>query len=67
MKVEKFKLILEQIIPFFIKNSLQSSKLLNFTDFCKGCALIKEKAHLTEKGIITLKTIKSGMNTGRKD
>lgn len=65
-KVENFKLISEQIIPFFTKNSLQSSKLLNFIDFCKACALIKEKAHLTEKGINTLKTIKSGMNTGRK-
>jgi len=29
--------------------------------------LIKEKAHLTEKGIIKIKAIKSGMNTGRKD
>jgi hypothetical protein len=65
-KVENFKLISEQIIPFFTKNSLQSSKLLNFIDFCKSFALIKEKAHLTEKGINTLKTIKSGMNTGRK-
>jgi hypothetical protein len=67
LKVENFKLISEQIIPFFTKNSLQSSKLLNFTDFCRACVLIKEKAHLTEKGITTLKAKKSGMNTGRKD
>jgi LAGLIDADG endonuclease len=47
-KVEKFKLISEQIIPFFIKNYIQSSKSLNFSDFCRASALIKEKAHLTE-------------------
>jgi hypothetical protein len=39
---------------------------LNFEDFCRACALIKEKAHLTKEGITILKTIKSGMNTGRK-
>lgn len=65
LRVDNFKTITEQLIPFFTKNSLQS-KLLNFIDFCKACALIKEKAHLTEKGVTTLKTIKLGMNTGRK-
>lgn len=65
-RAENFKLISEQIIPFFIKNYLHSSKSLNFEDFCRACALIKEKAHLTEEGTTILKTIKSGMNTGRK-
>nr|QIJ45931.1 hypothetical protein [Calonectria ilicicola]QIJ45956.1 hypothetical protein [Calonectria ilicicola] len=66
IKVENFKLITEQVIPFFVNNPLQSSKLLEFTDFCRACDLIKEKAHLTEEGITKLKEIKSGMNTGRK-
>jgi len=65
IRVENFKLISEQILPFFINNPLQSSKLLDFIDFCKACDLIKEKAHLTEEGIANLKLIKSGMNTGR--
>jgi len=65
IRVENFKLISEQVIPFFINNPLQSSKLLNFIDFCKACDLIKEKAHFTEEGIATLKEIKSGMNTVR--
>jgi len=40
-------------------------KVVNFTDFILACDIIKQKAHLTEKGITTLKAIKSGMNTGR--
>ncbi len=32
-----------------------------------ACDIIKKKAHLTEEGLIALKAIKSGMNTGRKD
>ena len=47
--------------------SLQTSKLLNFQDFCKACDLIKDKVHLTEEGIAKLKLIKSGKNKGRKD
>ena len=65
LRVENFKLISEKVIPFFINNFLQSSKLANFKDLYKACGLIKQKAHLTEQGIIELKVIKSGMNTGR--
>jgi len=67
LKVENFKLIWEQVLPFFTNNPLQSSKKLNFNDFCSACDIIKKKAHLTEEGIIALKAIKSEMNTGRKD
>lgn len=67
LTVEKFQLISEQVIPFYVNNPLQSSKLMNFTDFCKACDLIKKKAHLTPQGIITLKAIRSGMNTGRNN
>lgn len=66
LKVENLNLISEKLIPFFINSPLQSSKLLDFSDFCKACKLIKEKAHFSEEGIITLKVIKSGMNSGRK-
>lgn len=62
IKIENFKLITEQVIPFFINNPLQSSKLLDFNDFCKACDLIKEKTHFTEEGIAAIKEIKSGMN-----
>lgn len=67
IRTEDFQTIYEKVIPFFTNYPLESSKLLNFQDFCKACDLIKEKAHLTEEGIAKIKKIKSGMNTGRKD
>lgn len=66
IRTENFKIISEYVIPFFTNYPLESSKLLNFQDFCKICDLIKEKVHLTKEGIAKLKKIKSGMNTGRK-
>lgn len=50
-------------MPFFLKNNLQSSKLLDFADFCRACDLKKEGAHLTEEGLAILKSIKAGMNS----
>ena len=61
----KFKDIEEKLIPFFNKYPLQSSKRLEFTDFCKVALLMKNKAHLTKQGMEEIKQIKSGMNTGR--
>jgi len=66
IRTENLQIISEHVIPFFTNYPLESSKLLNFQDFCKACDLIKEKAHLTEEGIAKIKIIKSGMNTGRK-
>jgi len=66
IRTENLQIISEYVIPFFTNYPLESSKLLNFQDFCKACDLIKEKAHLTEEGIAKIKIIKSGMNTGRK-
>lgn len=61
----KFKEIEEKLIPFFNKYPLQSSKILEFIDFCKVALLMKNKVHLTEQGMKEIKQIKSGMNTGR--
>jgi LAGLIDADG endonuclease len=66
LRVENSNLINQKLIPLFIKYPLQSYKLLNYIDFCKACKLIKDKAHISKEGIIKLKEIKSGMNTGRK-
>ena len=41
-------------------------KALDFSDFCKASKLIKDKAHLTEKGLENIRLIKAGMNRGRK-
>ena len=66
LRVEKFSDIDEKLIPFFNEYPLQSNKRLDYLDFKKACNIIKEKGHLTEKGLQTLKRIKVGMNTGRK-
>jgi hypothetical protein len=40
-------------------------KALDLSDFYKIGSLIKEKEHLTEKGLTKIELIKSGMNTKR--
>jgi hypothetical protein len=63
--VSKFDDINNRIIPFFCKYSLRSNKVKDYLDFCKACNLIKDRSHLTEKGLIELRKIKLGMNKGR--
>jgi len=66
LKVDRFSIISEHIIPFFSRYPLQSNKIKDYLDFCKACIIIRAKSHLTEKGLKELRLIKSGMNTGRK-
>ena len=56
----------EKIIPFFIKHPLPGSKSLNYLYFKKVLEMIKKKEHLTENGLLTIRNIKAGMNTGIK-
>jgi hypothetical protein len=65
-RAEKVSFILEVLIPLFNKNPLQSRKVKDYNSFCSACYLIKDKAHLTEEGLIKIKSIKSNMNTLRK-
>jgi hypothetical protein len=58
--VNKFEDLDSKIIPFFLKYPLQGSKLLDFKSFCLGAKIIREKGHLTSKGLDTLLEIKSG-------
>lgn len=46
---------------------LIGAKLLDYQDFCKVVELMKNKAHLTPEGIVQIKNIKDGLNTGRDD
>lgn len=57
--------ITDKIIPFFKKYPIQGAKSLNFTDFCLAAEIMKEKGHLTPKGLEEVQKIKEGMNTGR--
>ena len=64
-RIAKFSIICEHIIPFFNNNALQTSKIKYYLYFCKASEIIKNKYHLSEKGLEELKQIKSGMNSGR--
>ena len=50
LTVTKLADINDKVISLFSKYSLQSSKKLEFTDFCNIVELMKNKAHLTSEG-----------------
>jgi hypothetical protein len=54
-----------KIIPFFKVNFIQGEKLKDFEDFCKVAQIMKDKNHLTQKGLDQIREIKARMNTGR--
>jgi len=56
---------MQVLIPFFDKYNLLTSKQLNFLDFKKVANIIQEGRHLTEEGIIEIKSIKANINFGR--
>lgn len=75
---KKFSDIEEKIISFdpfrgrflpsgenFDKYPLLGSKRLEYTDFYKVFKLMKNKSHLTLKGLNEIQIIKAGMNRGR--
>ena len=57
--VTKLRDLEVKIIPFFKKYPLHGKKRLDFEDFCKIAALMKDKAHLTEIGLDQIRKIKS--------
>jgi LAGLIDADG endonuclease len=64
-RVEKFSDIENKIIPFFNKYKIQGVKYLDYIDFCKTAELLKNKTHITKKGLEQIRAIKIGMNKGR--
>jgi len=61
--VQRYSNIELKIIPFFNKYPILGSKSEDFKDFK---VLIKNKEHLIKEGLLQIKNIKAGMNTGRK-
>ena len=57
--------IIVKILPFFKVNFIQGEKLKDFEDFCKVVQIVKDKNHLTQKGLDKIREIKARMNTGR--
>ena len=64
--VQRYSDIEEKIIPFFNKYPILGSKSEDFKDFKVVATLIKNKEHLIKEGLLQIKNIKAGMNSGRK-
>lgn len=56
---------IDKIILFFDQYNLISVKLMDYKDFKRTAELMKNKAHLTQKGLDDILIIKGGMNKGR--
>ncbi len=54
--------IRKNIIPFFLKYPLYTSKASDFEKFCKICSLMAGKQHLNKSGLIQIIDITEGMN-----
>jgi hypothetical protein len=65
-RVTDLNQLIEVIIPFFNKYPIQGCKQLDYLDFCQIAFFMKDKVHLTEKGLNQIKEIKSRMNTNRQ-
>ena len=63
--VTSFLNILDKVIPFFEQYPIIGNKSLDYQDFLKVVLLIKNKAHLTEKGLKDIQGIKANMNSNR--
>ena len=50
------------VIPFFIKNRLESKRIKDFRIFCKILNLAMNKAHHTKSGIAKIQQLKSQMH-----
>lgn len=64
-RVRDFNDLTNIIIPFFNQYFMIGCKQLDFLYFCKVADLMKVKAHLTNKGLTQIKSIRSGMNRDR--
>jgi hypothetical protein len=54
------------LVPFFDKNPLHSSKLLDYLDFKQVVELVNSKQHLNPEGLSLIRTLKASMNNGRR-
>lgn len=51
-----------EIIPFFKKYPLYTSKAADFNNFCKICSLIAAKQHLNKTGLLQILDLAENMN-----
>ena len=66
LAIVKYSDITNLIIPFFKKYPVLGIKENDFSDWCKVAKLMNDGKHLTNEGLNLIRTIKEGMNKGRK-
>jgi hypothetical protein len=66
LAIVKYSDITNLIIPFFKKYPVLGIKENDFSDWCKVAKLMNDGQHLTNEGLNLIRTIKEGMNKGRK-
>jgi len=66
LTIVKYSDITNLIIPFFKKYPVLGIKQNDFSDWCKIAKLMNDGSHLTIEGLNLIRTIKNGMNKGRK-
>ena len=57
--------LLKTIVPFFMKHQLKSKKRQDFESFRKVLLLMEKGEHLTQDGLVEIRSIASRMNRGR--
>lgn len=66
LTIVKYSDITNLILPFFKKYPVLGLKQNDFSDLCKIAKLMNNSSHLTIEGLNLIRTIKNGMNKGRK-
>ena len=64
--VVKLSLITDKLIPLFHKYPIVGNKNQDFLDFCQIAELMQSNVHKTTEGLDKIRSIKAGMNRGRK-
>lgn len=65
-RVRSVEHLVDIIIPFFEKHTLQSKKRIDFIKFCEVLRLMQQKIHLKPEGIQIIRKLASAMNTCRE-
>ncbi len=64
-RVRGLEHLLEQVVPFFVKHPLKTSKNVEILKFRDILLLMEKRAHLNSEGIEQIRAIASKMNRGR--
>lgn len=67
IRIRKLEVLSKQIVPFFKKNKLLTSKRFDFIKFAKIIRLMDEGEHLKPDGILKIIAIAKKMNRAKKE